>query len=389
VFGRARRASDTGSYSALFLLRNSSSAYYCYLGTDADGDSLKAFNGSGNGTTTVVTLANDIWFDWAYVANGIGGHTVYYKPQHATSWTSQSGGGVQEFTPDQFYVGNNDTLSQPFNGRITDVRVWSAALTGTELLTEAASATAVRTSNLWADYRVDTEENLLVDSSGNGRTATSSGTLTFEAEPSIGGAADALLNATAVGLSSYSSNWTDPNQRFDLVASNGGIQATDQVVDFAWYNAISFLPDQWAEIELANPSGGTDYIGPAVRCSSGGNAYWFYASIGAGAWYWGKLVGGSYTVVDSVTGGLSGWATGDILRIEVRGTTVKLKRNGVQIGSDYTGRTELSSGSPGIAGYHNAAGTGTNGRYWQAGDFSGFVAWDFKPDVQQIFHNPR
>lgn len=56
-------------------------------------------------------------------------------------------------------------------------RVWTAALSAGELAAETASATAVKTSGLWADWRMAgaDEGERLADSSGNGRDLTRAG----------------------------------------------------------------------------------------------------------------------------------------------------------------------------------------------------------------------
>lgn len=209
----------------------------------------------------------------------------------------------------------------------------------------------------------------------------------------MGYATDSLLNSSAVGLSTHNANWTDPFNSFATIASNGGLQSVEQAVRIAYQNTGTFADAQYAEIELVDPSGGSDYIGPAVRCSdtgSGVNGYWFYAALGAGRWFWGYMVNGSYTALDNNAGYTTGWAAGDILRIEVSGTTVKLLRNGVDLNApNTTNRTECGSGRPGLCGYHNSAGTGTNGKNWVGGDLDRFRAWDYAPDVQQLFHNQR
>lgn len=65
-------------------------------------------------------------------------------------------------------------------------RIWNAELTLAEIKAEFESATPVRTSGLYADYRF-ANGSLTTDSSGNGNTLTSAGTPTFTADPTIGG----------------------------------------------------------------------------------------------------------------------------------------------------------------------------------------------------------
>lgn len=63
-------------------------------------------------------------------------------------------------------------------------RVWNAELTLAEIKAEFGSATPVKTSNLYADYRF-VNGSLTTDSSGNGHTLTTNATPAFTADPSF------------------------------------------------------------------------------------------------------------------------------------------------------------------------------------------------------------
>ena len=86
-------------------------------------------------------------------------------------------------------------------GDLAACRAWSAALSGTEIAAEMASATAVRSSALWADWQmVGADETArLADSSGNARHLTRYGaaTGTFEDGPEF---ADNTDDLTATGI---------------------------------------------------------------------------------------------------------------------------------------------------------------------------------------------
>ena len=75
-----------------------------------------------------------------------------------------------------------DGLGDYFNGRVAQVKIWSAMLTKTELEAEWKRDGIARTANLWAyhSFRNGPQTN---DESGNGHTLTAGGTLVAEAGP--------------------------------------------------------------------------------------------------------------------------------------------------------------------------------------------------------------
>src|SRR5919108_2873353 len=143
VCGWALRARDTNTYSCLTLLIGGPS--YVYVGTDSDGDSLRSFSHNGD-AAVVATLGTGGWFFWAYVANaGIqvlshapGGGALGSRTVNASGLLSAS----------LWTVGNNDILTQPFDGRLTALKAWDAALSQAELEAEMAAAAPVRTADL-------------------------------------------------------------------------------------------------------------------------------------------------------------------------------------------------------------------------------------------------
>jgi hypothetical protein len=77
-----------------------------------------------------------------------------------------------------FYIGNGGYVN-PWNGSIAAVKIWNAALTQAQLEVEMTKYAPVITSNLWGawSFRNGPQTN---DESGNGRTLTQGGTLTFD-----------------------------------------------------------------------------------------------------------------------------------------------------------------------------------------------------------------
>jgi hypothetical protein len=72
----------------------------------------------------------------------------------------------------------------PYNGRIAQIKAWSAALSSSEIATERLFAKAQRTSNLWGEWITWPGSSARrADTSGNSRTLTAGGTLADEAAP--------------------------------------------------------------------------------------------------------------------------------------------------------------------------------------------------------------
>lgn len=158
---------------------------YFYVGTDDDSDYfgqlLGAFylevylNGSqGNDDGTAFSV--DTWYHLAMVREDNENLRLYLNGSADAAVLGVSVSG--RTAPSLMHIGQWGTaLDGPFIGEVEDVRLWTSALTGGQLLTESQSQTPVITSGLWASWPllVHTDVN---DSSGNGRHWTVQGTLT-------------------------------------------------------------------------------------------------------------------------------------------------------------------------------------------------------------------
>jgi hypothetical protein len=115
-----------------------------------------------------------------------------------------------------------------------------------------------------------------------------------------------------------------------------------------------FSNDQYAQgrIYITNPS---SVVGLMVRASgTGGGEYYVLYGYGSGnGMYVTKSVAGA--AEDTVANILETFTNGDLLRIEVEGTTIRAYRNGAQmdtsVGMDMTGQSAIASGSGGFASY--------------------------------------
>ena len=171
--------------TANFFLGADASSNWHSVGVHSDGTELYWSSTSGN-TRTGAQLAVGAWYYVAIVYSASGTDTIYWGADGAalsSDSTTTSGvmsGITSGFT---FHIGNTRD-SEWWNGRIAQVKVWTAALSQAEIEAERDLDGVARTTNLWAYYsfRDGPQTN---DESGNGRTLTAAGTLTAEAGPPV------------------------------------------------------------------------------------------------------------------------------------------------------------------------------------------------------------
>lgn len=178
------------------------------LATSSDGTTL-IFNGSGSALVTGPNLTVGQWYFIAvrktaanalklYVGTEAGGALSTYTGT-ANAITSYAGDG---------YVGGN-AYSEYLDGREWGLRLWDSDLSDTEVDAEFYASSAIRTSNLRAQWLLDNAATPGTDTSGNGRTLTNSGgSWTVEAGPVLPAAPPAPLDLTDIIVSSDSSTNT-------------------------------------------------------------------------------------------------------------------------------------------------------------------------------------
>lgn len=144
------------------------------------------------------------------------------------------------------------------------------------------------------------------------------------------------------------------------LSSNQIVRAgTSNNVGYYW-NADTPPDDQWCEFDFISAVDS----GPACRSSTSALTFYFasiYTGPG-GPFPVSKLVAGAHTALDT-----SSWGTlssGDVIRIEAEGSTVRAKKNGSLIGSATD--TEITAGRWGIQAWEN----GDTWDNWQGGDFA-------------------
>lgn len=150
----------------------------------------------------------DTWYYFYITGSNNGSGFVthnagYYAASGSSPEDTVSLGNVSEYDVYRVSIGNN-SLADSLDCALAYVRVWTGVvLTDSELRTERDSASAVKTSGLWADWPL-ADNTDTGDDSGNGRTLTFNGTLTTEDGPldvSPGGSvtADAAILDTLTG----------------------------------------------------------------------------------------------------------------------------------------------------------------------------------------------
>lgn len=97
------------------------------------------------------------WFFWSLVNSG-GTFTVRCAAQSSSAWDLEYtfGSATSSFTPNRVAIGGNlYTGDEHFNGAIGIVKVWNAALTGSELLAQKSQIGPVTTSNLLSSHQTE------------------------------------------------------------------------------------------------------------------------------------------------------------------------------------------------------------------------------------------
>jgi Concanavalin A-like lectin/glucanases superfamily len=154
------------------------------FGVNASGTALGVFSSGGDTFQTAGTY-DLVVGTWTFIARtfqtAVNGH-IYKAVSGAgslTEATNQPNHTVAIADSWTFCIGADGSPNW-VNASIAAVKVWSASLSSSELLTEMATYAPTRTSNLWAAYSFRNGPQTTDDSS-NGRTLTQTGTPTLDA----------------------------------------------------------------------------------------------------------------------------------------------------------------------------------------------------------------
>jgi hypothetical protein len=118
-------------------------------------------------------LTADVWYYLAIRCNGTSGYVS--RGTESVSMTHSSAGTIpSQGSAYRLYVGGTASAYYPV-ADLAYCRAWNASLSDAELEAERQSATPVRTSNLFGDWRLVDASTKLVNSLGGGTNLTAAG----------------------------------------------------------------------------------------------------------------------------------------------------------------------------------------------------------------------
>jgi hypothetical protein len=183
-------------------------------------------------------------------------------------------------------------------------------------------------------------------------------------------------------------NWTDiaGETGWSIVSNEAKVNATGSVSMASRYTAASFPNDQWCQVAIGSTVETTtdSGTGPMVRLQSGGDRILLQGNTVQTRVY--KKVGATFTQLGSDGPAVT---NGDVLYVEVRGTTIIAMKNGSSIcGSPIALGSGSASGNAGL--WANPAAVLCTANNWSAGDFA--VGLPDKGRIISVFktsHRPR
>lgn len=178
-------------------------------------------------------------------------------------------------------------------------------------------------------------------------------------------------------------NWTTISTEGDLAIVSNAVTPHSLAVDSgAFYNAITWPNDQYSQLNLTvSSTTSAQGMGPAVRVASAAETYYRVVLSHAATLnvVLHKVVASSLSTLWSRTATFN---DGDLVRLEVQGTTLRVFIAGTQVGADFSDSSSpITSGSAGI-GYSPAA-TSNSGDNWEGGDLVTSI-----PYIDPITHIP-
>lgn len=155
-----------------------------------------------------------------------------------------------------------------------------------------------------------------------------------------------------------SAKWTKMSSLADMVVSTNKVRGTgadSASVITSWSGSTT---DHYAQVAVSTIS--SDAGGPTVRGDAVNNMYLGHLGTSSAIEVYSDVVGTFTRIIASA----SNCANGDTFYLEIQGTNLVVKKNGVQ--TDTVSNSALASGKPGVYGFD------TTHRLddWAAGDFS-------------------
>lgn len=171
-----KRVTDRNNYSTPICLDGNNANNVIALQTDTDGVSMYCWVAAGGtaqdiDTFTAATPAAT-WISYALVRSGT---TLTVMRGTESGTTDNVSGTIGSINITHIRLGDSVSASEWWNGSVANVKVYSVALTQTEVETEWGNWQRQRTSNTVRHHKFQSGTST-ADDSGNGNTLTSVGT---------------------------------------------------------------------------------------------------------------------------------------------------------------------------------------------------------------------
>jgi len=188
--GWFRLAANNGTaYQTIAIVYCGGSAWDA-LYLDASRNLSVDVSGSMASTGDVLTIGT--WYHLALRRTATNALEVYLDGTLTYTATASAAG---RNAPSSMYLGLEE-FGTWVNGNFAFWRLWEASITTTELATEKDATSAQRTTNLYADWPLQSNAN---DATANARHWTVQGSVTYsEAGPSIGGGGGQTVTPTGI-----------------------------------------------------------------------------------------------------------------------------------------------------------------------------------------------
>lgn len=198
IYRTATVPNGNANYAILFWAKINAYSEWAVFGTinkDTDFSRYDYFGFNGNTSELCVTRANgaetigysgvneslNTYHHYALVSSG--NDLKLYRDATLIGTATRALTGATSPTRIEFGGFSTSNYSAA-NIDIAYIRVYDAALSDAEIAVERNSATPVRTTNLWSNWRLENSTDL-ADTSGNNRNLSSSGTLTNATDPTL------------------------------------------------------------------------------------------------------------------------------------------------------------------------------------------------------------
>jgi hypothetical protein len=150
-------------------------------------------------------------------------------------------------------------------------------------------------------------------------------------------------------------NWTNQTAVILTGSANQAVANSATTRQCAFWDAHSFTADHYSQVTIVGAPTATRINYAVVRAQGAGAGVYdhYHVTAEGTSSIIGKVINETRTELQTITN--VPWASGDTIRLEAVGQTLRAYRNGVQIGSDQPSGGELTAGSAGVCGFGSAA----------------------------------